>query len=214
MEFLLDPDVVFLNHGSFGACPRVVHDQYQRIQRELERQPVYFMQHRLPEMLSAARGHLAQFIGAEHEEVVFVTNPTYAANALARCLNLGEGDELLTSNHEYGACMNAWRFMQQRAGFEIVQQPIELPVASEDEIVASIWQRVTEKTKVIFLSHITSTTALTLPVAEICRRAKQRGILTIIDGAHVPGQLELDVKEVDADFYVGTCHKWLCGPKG
>ena len=214
MEFLLDPDVVFLNHGSFGACPRVVHDEYQRIQRELERQPVYFMQHRLPEMLSAARGHLAQFIGAEHEEVVFVTNPTYAANALARCLNLGEGDELLTSNHEYGACMNAWRFMQQRAGFEIVQQPIELPVASDDEIVASIWQRVTENTKVIFLSHITSTTALTLPVAEICRRAKQSGILTIIDGAHVPGQLELDVKEVDADFYVGTCHKWLCGPKG
>lgn len=214
MEFLLDPNVVFLNHGSFGACPREVHDEYQRIQRELETQPVYFMQQTLPGMLSAARACLAEFVGAEHDELVFVTNPTYAVNALARCLELGPGDELLTSNHEYGACMNAWRFMQQRAGFEIVQQTIELPVSSDQEIVESIWSGTTDRTKVIFLSHITSPTALTLPVAEICRRAKDRNILTIIDGAHVPGQLELDIKQVDADFYVGTCHKWLCAPKG
>lgn len=214
MEFLLDPDVVFLNHGSFGACPREVHDEYQRIQRELEAQPVYFLQQRLPQLLSDARAKLAQFIGSEHEEVVFVPNPTFAVNALARSLKLGEGDELLTSNHEYGACMNAWRFMQQRVGFKILQQPIELPVASDEEIVDSIWKGVTDQTKVIFLSHITSATALTLPVAEICRRARQRNILTIIDGAHVPGQLELDVKAIDADFYVGTCHKWLCAPKG
>ncbi len=214
MEFLLEPEWAFLNHGSFGACPREVHAEYQRIQRQLESQPVRFIQRELPSLLRDARHSLAEFVGAGQDEVVLVPNPTFAVNALARSLKLDKGDQILTSNHEYGACLNAWRFVQERSGFEIVQQPIELPVTSDESIVDQFWSGVTERTKIIFLSHITSPTALTIPVAEICRRAKQRGILTIIDGAHVPGQLDLDLQRLDADFYVATCHKWLCAPKG
>ena len=214
MEFLLEPDWAFLNHGSFGACPREVHDEYQRIQRQLESQPVRFIQRELPSLLRDARHRLAEFVGAGQDEVVFVPNPTFAVNALARSLTLGANDQLLTSNHEYGACLNAWRFMQERTGFEIVHQPIELPVTSNESIVEQFWSGVTERTKIIFLSHITSPTALTMPVAEICRRAKQHDIVTIIDGAHVPGQLDIDLQQLDADFYVATCHKWLCAPKG
>ena len=214
MEFLLDPDVTFLNHGSFGACPREVHEEYQRLQRELETQPVRFLQRRLPDLLHEARNALADYIGAENDEVVFVQNPTFAVNTIAKSLELKADDELLTSNHEYGACMNAWRFMQEAAGFKIVHQTIELPVTSHEQIVEQFWAGVTDRTRLISLSQITSPTALTLPVKEICRRAKERGILTIIDGAHVPGQLDLNVKDVGADFYTGACHKWLCSAKG
>jgi len=214
MEFLLEPDVTFLNHGSFGACPREVHEEYQRLQSELESQPVRFLQRRLPDLLQAARHALADYIGAEDDEVVFVQNPTFAVNTIARSLDLEPDAELLTSDHEYGACMNAWRFVHGKKGFKIVQQPIEVPVTSNGQIVEQIWSGVTDRTRVISLSQITSPTALTLPVKEICHRAKERGILTVIDGAHVPGQLDLNVKEIGADFYTGACHKWLCAPKG
>ncbi len=215
MKFLLDPNLVFLNHGSFGACPREVHEEYQQLQRELETQPVSFLQRRLPDLLQEARHILAEYVGAETDEIAFVPNPTFATNTLARTLKLGPKDELLTSNHEYGACMNAWRFMQEATtSFKIVHQTLELPVTSNEQIVERFWQGVTARTRVIFLSHITSPTALTLPVEEICRRAKEQGILTIIDGAHVPGQLDLNLKEIGADFYTGACHKWLCAPKG
>ncbi|MCA9211523.1 MAG: aminotransferase class V-fold PLP-dependent enzyme [Planctomycetales bacterium] len=214
MEFLLDPEIAFLNHGSFGACPKAVHDEYQAIQRHLERQPVAFLQRHLPELLLDARSTMAEFVGADRDEIVFTPNPTFAVNAIARSLNLGPGDELLTSNHEYGACSNAWRFMQEKTGFAIVRQSIDLPVNTEDDIVEQIWTGVTENTKAIFLSHISSPTALTIPVEEICRRARHRGITTIIDGAHVPGQMDLDLTKIGADAYVAACHKWLCAPKG
>lgn len=214
MEFLLEPDIVFLNHGSFGACPRVVHEEYQRLQRLLEAQPVRFLQREFSARLADARMTLARYIGADEDEVVFVTNPTFAVNEIARSLPLGEGDEVLISNHEYGACCNAWRFMSEMAGFSIVEQPIRLPVESNEHIVEQFWSGVTANTKVIFLSHLTSPTALTLPVHEICRRARERDITTVIDGAHAPGQLDLQMKDVGADYYVATCHKWLCAPKG
>lgn len=214
MDFLLDPEIVFLNHGSFGACPRVVHDEYQRIQRHLEQQPVRFMQRELPELITAARQSLAEFLGADHDEVVFVPNPTFAVNEIARSLKLGPGDEVLTSDQEYGACHNAWRFMAGKSGFSIVQQSVALPVRSDTALVDDFWKRVNDNTKVIFLSHITSPTALTIPVEEICRRARQRGILTVIDGAHAPGQLDVDLHRISADFYTATCHKWMCAPKG
>lgn len=214
MEFMLEPGVVFLNHGSFGACPRDVHDEYQRLQRRLEAQPVRFLQRELPDLLGQARAQLARFIGSDAGDVVFVPNPTFAVNEIARSLRLAPRDEVLMSDHEYGACRNAWRFMAPRVGFSIVEAPVPLPVGSDEEIVERLWAGVTSRTKAIFLSHITSPTALTLPVAEICRRARQRGIVTVIDGAHVPGQIDLDVTAVGADFYVATCHKWMCAPKG
>lgn len=214
MDWLLDPDVVFLNHGSFGACPRVVHDEYQRIQRHLETQPVRFLQREVPDLLSDARHRLAEFIGATDDDVVFVPNPTYAVNEIARSLQLGPGDEVLTSNHEYGACFNAWTFMAAKSGFEFVTADLPPTIESDDDFTSTIWNGVTQRTKVLFLSHITSATALTFPIAEVCRRATERGIITVIDGAHVAGQMPLDVSDIGADFYVGACHKWMCAPKG
>ncbi len=214
MDFLLEPGVVFLNHGSFGACPREVHDEYQRLQRRLEAQPVRFLQRELPDLLRLARAELARFVGSDERDVVFVPNPTFAVNEIARSLELTADDEVLMSDHEYGACRNAWLFLAPKAGFSIVEAPVPLPVASNEEIVERLWAGVTDRTRVMFLSHITSPTALTVPVAEVCRRARRRGIITVIDGAHVPGQLDLDVTAVGADFYVATCHKWICAPKG
>ena len=213
-QFLLDPEIHFLNHGSFGACPRPVFEAYQAWQRELERQPVRFIQHDLTEYLHSAREKLADFIGADKRNVVFVPNPTFAVNTVARSLPLREGDELLTSDHEYGACLNAWQFMSQKRNFQIVKQSLPFPPKSREKVVEQFWAGVTPRTKLIFLSHITSQTAWTLPVEEICARARNAGILTFIDGAHAPGQLELDLADIDPDFYTGTCHKWLCAPKG
>lgn len=213
-DFLLDPDVVFLNHGSFGACPRSVFEEYQSWQLKLERQPVQFLQRELPELLADARRQLAQYLGARSHEVVFVPNPTFAANTIASCLSLGKGDEVLISDQEYGACRFAFQFAAQQKGFQVVEQSIPLPVESDEAIVEAFWQGVTINTKLIFISHITSTTALTLPVAQICRRAREAGILTMIDGAHAPGQVDVNLGEIGADFYTATCHKWMCAPKG
>ncbi len=213
-DFLLDPDVIFLNHGSFGACPKVVFDAYQRWQLQLERQPVRFLQRELPPLLADARRQVADYLGAGTAELVFVPNPTFAANTIARCLPLGQGDEVLISDQEYGACRFAFHFAGQQKGFRVVEQTIPLPVETEDAIVDAFWQGVTKNTKLIFLSHITSTTALTLPVAKICQRARDAGIYTMIDGAHAPGQIEVNLTEIGADFYTATCHKWMCAPKG
>ncbi|RCS46457.1 aminotransferase class V-fold PLP-dependent enzyme [Bremerella cremea] len=213
-DFLLDPEVIFLNHGSFGACPKTVFEEYQRWQRELERQPVRFLQRELPGLLADARRQVASYLGANANEVVFVANPTFAANTIARSLPLGPDDEVLISDHEYGACRFAFEHAAQQKGFRVVQQAIALPVESPEAIADAFWQGVTEKTKLIFLSHITSATALELPVAQICQRAREAGILTMIDGAHAPGQIDVDLCKLGADFYTATCHKWMCAPKG
>jgi len=213
-EFLLDPDVVFLNHGSFGACPRPVFDIYQQWQRKLEQQPVRFLQRELPEHLAEARRLVAEYLGAQSNEVVFVPNPTFAANTIAKSLPLGPGDEVLISNQEYGACRFAFQCAAQHKGFRVVEQAIPLPVESDEAIVEAFWQGVTKNTKLIFISHITSTTALTLPVAQICQRARDQRILTMIDGAHAPGQIDVNLETIGADFYTATCHKWMCAPKG
>lgn len=212
--FLLDPNVVFLNHGSFGATPRPVFAAYQQWQQQPERQPVQFFLHEITEHFAQARQALAAFLGAGSSDLVFVPNATFAANIVARSLALAAGDEVLTTDHEYGACDNVWRFLSQKRGFCYKQQPIPLPLPNDDEIMAQFWRGVTPRTKVIFLSHITSTTAVTFPVQAICQRAREAGILTVVDGAHAPGQIPLHLTEIDADFYFGNCHKWLCTPKG
>ena len=212
--FMLDPGVTFLNHGSFGACPRPVFKVYQAWQRRLENQPIQFFQHDLAGLLSDTRGSLAAFIHANPDDLAFVTNATYGVNIVSRSLDLQPGDEILTSDQEYGSCENAWKFACRTTGAVYIQHPIPIPVHSPEEVVDQFWQGVNPRTKVIYLSHITSPTALRIPIEEICRRARQNGILTVIDGAHAPGQIPLDLTAIDADFYTGNCHKWMLCPKG
>jgi isopenicillin-N epimerase len=213
-QFLLRQDIAFFNHGGFGACPRPVFEAYQHWQRELETQPVDFLGRRVKELLAEARAHLGSYIGASPDNLVFVSNVTHGVNIVSRSLNLQPGDEILATNHEYGASERAWRFACQKRGAHYLTQPLSLPVTDPEELVEQFWAGVTERTRVIFLSHITSSTALILPVQQICRRAKTAGILTVIDGAHAPGQIELALEELGVDFYAGNCHKWLCAPKG
>lgn len=212
--FLLDPSVVFLNHGSFGACPREVFAEQQRLQAEMERQPVEWLARRSTDLLATARAELAAFVGADADDLVYVPNPTTAINIVARSLRLEPGDEVLGNDHEYGAMNFTWRFLCERAGARYVQVPIPVPVSTHDDLVDRIWNAVTPRTRVLFLSHLTSDTALVLPVHELCRRAREAGIVAIVDGAHVPAHLPLDLRTLGADVYTGACHKWLCAPKG
>jgi isopenicillin-N epimerase len=197
--FALDPEIVFLNHGSFGACPLEVLDEYHRWQLELERRPVEFLARRLPDLLAEARAALAAYVRAAADDLVFVPNSTAGVNVLARSLRLHPGDEVLTTDEEYGACELAWRHF----GATLVRRPIE-----------SLWEGLSERTRVLFVSHVTSETARVLPVAEWIARGRAAGLVTVVDGAHGPGQLDLDVAAVGADAYIGNCHKWLCSPKG
>jgi isopenicillin-N epimerase len=212
--FLLDPEVIFLNHGSFGACPIPVFEVYQEWQRRLERQPVLFLGRKLLQYDREARQALGNYVCAAPNDLVFVPNATHGVNIAARSLALGPGDEVLATDHEYGACDYTWRFICKKTGAAYRQQPIPVPVSSHEEIVEQFWQGVTPRTRVIFMSHLTSPTALKLPVEAVCRRAREAGILTIIDGAHAPGQIPLDIEAIGADFYSGNLHKWLNSPKG
>lgn len=212
--FLLDPSVIFLNHGSFGACPRPVFEVYQRWQRELERQPVEFLGRRIGGLMAEARRALAEFVQVEGADLVYFPNPTTAVNMVARGLRLGPGDEVLATDHEYGACDRAWRFLAQRHGFDYCRRPVPLPMTTADAFVEHFWGGVSERTRAIFISHITSATALRFPIEAICRRARAAGILTIIDGAHAPGQIPVDLIALDCDLYAAAAHKWLMAPKG
>jgi isopenicillin-N epimerase len=211
---LLDPDVIFLNHGSFGATPRPVFDVYQGWQRRLEHQPVQFIAREVADHFLQARAVLGEYLNAPSDDLVFVDNATTGVNIVLRSLPLHSGDEILTTDHEYGACLNALDFVCRRTGAAVVQQPISLPAISPEDIVEQIWQGVTPRTRLIYLSHITSPTALCLPVEAICQRARQQGILTLVDGAHAPGQVPIDLSRMGVDFYAGNCHKWLSAPKG
>lgn len=212
--FQLDRDVIFLNHGSFGATPRPVFEAYQAWQHRLEAQPVKFLGRELLDRMKAARSVLGDFMNAPADDLVFVPNATYGVNVVARSLNLGPDDEVLATDHEYGACDRTWQFLSQKLGFHYLRQPVPLPIQSVEALVEQIWQGVTPRTKLIFLSHITSSTAVQFPVEAICQRARAAGILTLVDGAHAPGQIPLDLTAVGADFYAGNCHKWLLSPKG
>lgn len=212
--FLLDPDLAFLNHGSFGACPGPVFDVYQQWQRTFESSPVEYHVRRFYDLMRDARTALGAFVNADPLDLVFVTNATVGVNIVARSLELGPGDEVLTTDHEYGACDRMWEFLRRKAGFTVNRVAIPAPVTTHEDAIERIAAGFTDRTKVLFISHITSPTALTFPVAEICRHARERGILTIVDGAHAIGQIPIDMQRIDADFYTSNLHKWLCAPKG
>lgn len=212
--FLLRRDVIFLNHGSFGACPKPVFEEYQRWQLELERQPVEFLGRRLNKLLEAARTPLANYVNCAPDELVYVPNATTGLNIVARSLGLEAGDEILTTDHEYGALERTWRFQCEKRGAIYKPVTIPLPVTTAEDFVERIWGEVNSRTRVIFLSHITSPTALIFPIREICRRAREAGIMTVIDGAHTLGQIPIDLDALRADVYSANAHKWLCAPKG
>jgi len=201
--FLLDPDVVYLNHGSFGACPRPVFEAYQRYQRELEWQPVEFLalERSFPARLDSARRALAAYVGASPDNLAFATNASSAVNAVARSLELAPGDEVLLGEDEYGGMELLWEYVTRRTGAKVVRRAF-------DDFVPDA------RTKVVFCSHVEWTSGRVNDVAEICRRARDAGVLSIVDGAHAPGQIELDLEAIGADVYAGNCHKWLCAPKG
>ncbi len=213
-EFLIDPDVVFLNHGSFGACPRPVFDRYQAWQRELERQPVEFVGRRQRDLLTDARQALATYLGAQRDDLVLVPNVTTALNIVARSLPLQPGDEVLSTDHEYGALQRTWTFVGEQRQARLVAQRLPKPIEDQDEVVEAIWTGVTPRTRVLFLSHITSPTAVILPIEPLIARAREAGIWTVIDGAHAPGQIDVDLSRLEVDFYGGNCHKWLSSAKG
>jgi len=213
-QFLLREDVVFLNHGSFGACPQPVFEAYQRWQLDLERQPVEFLGRNLTELMRVPRIALAAELGTTEQNLVGLTNATTGLNIVAQSLDLQPGDQILTTDHEYSALEKTWAYVARRTGAEIVVVKVPMPLVSEEQFTDTIIAGMTDRTRVLFLSHITSPTALLFPIEPAIAEARKRGIWSVIDGAHTPGHIPLDLDAMGVDFYSGNCHKWLMSPKG
>jgi isopenicillin-N epimerase len=213
-HWVLDPAVTFLNHGSFGACPREVLEAQRRWRDRMEAQPVQFLARDLPALLADARSGLGDFVGADPDDLAFVTNATGAVNAVVRSLHFEPGDELLTDDHEYNATINVLRHVAERDGAHVVVARIPFPAASADTIVETILGAVTERTRFALVSHVTSPTALVFPVGQIVAGLAERGIETLVDGAHAPGMVPLELDRLAAAWYTGNLHKWVCAPKG
>ena len=213
-HWLLEDGLAFLNHGSFGACPRVVMDEQSRLRAEMERNPVRFLWREIGDRLDAARAELARFIGADAEELAFVANATTAVNSVLRSFELQPGDEILVTDHGYNACNNVAAECARRSGAKVITARIPLPIAGPEQAVTAIVAAVTPRTRLVLVDHVTSPTALVLPVAEIVRELEPRGIAVFVDGAHAPGMLPLDLRTLRPSFYTGNLHKWVCAPRG
>ncbi|MEH1842487.1 MAG: aminotransferase class V-fold PLP-dependent enzyme [Nostoc sp.] len=210
----LDSAVIFLNHGSFGACPKQVLEFQQRLRSQLEKEPLRFFGREWEPLLDDARSRLAVFIGADVQDLVFVPNATTGVNSVLRSLTFSPEDEILTTNHEYNACRNALDFVASRTGARVVVAKIPFPIDSPQEVVGAVIERVSPKTRLALLDHITSQTGLIFPIQDLVKELQQRGVDTLVDGAHAPGMILLDLQEIGATYYTGNCHKWLCAPKG
>ncbi len=213
-QFILSKHITHLNHGSFGACPKPIFDNYQFWQLKLEQEPVNFYVNEGMQHLEKSRNVLASYVNCKPQNIVFTTNPSYAINIIAKSFDLKEGDEILSCNLEYGALIKTWDYYCKKAKAKFVTSEITLPISGKEKIIDQFFENVSSKTRAIFISQITSSSALILPVKEICERAKELDLITIIDGAHVPGHIHLDLSELKADIYTGACHKWMLTPKG
>ncbi len=211
--FMIEPGLKYLNHGSFGACPKSVLAKYQEWQRKIELNPVEFFNRKSGALLLEARQDLAAYLKSKAENLVFVTNSTSGVNIVARSLPLKPGDEVITTDHEYGACENIWKRICEAKGVKYKKVTIPLSFKSED-FEKLILNEVTDHTRAIYLSHITSTTALIFPITNLCKKAREMDIITVVDGAHAPAFINLNLEAIGADFYTGNCHKWLCAPRG
>lgn len=213
-SFLLERGTAFLNHGSFGTAPRRVLAAQERWRRRMEANPDRFMRLELPAALRASASRLAAFVGARGEDLVFVENATTAVSSVLQSLRLRRGDEIVASSHTYGAVRNALRHLCARTGAKLVEARISLPVANEADLVAPIERAFTRRTRLLVLDHIASPTGLVFPVRRLAAFARRRGAQVLVDGAHAPGQIALDIPALGVDWYTGNAHKWLCAPKG
>jgi isopenicillin-N epimerase len=213
-EWLLDPDFVSVNHGSFGATPRVVLAAQRDWQRRMEAQPGLFFRAILPDALRHAADRLGMFVGADGKDIVFVDNATVGCNAVLRSLPFAAGDEVLVLDHGYGAVRNTVRYVTQLAGARMTEAAVPFPRPTADAIVAAVAAALTPRTRLAVIDHITSGSALVLPLQRIVAACHAAGVPVLVDGAHGPAQVTLDLRALGADWYVGNCHKWLCAPKG
>ena len=213
-KFLLDPEITFLNHGSYGSCPKPVFEVYQKYQTDLESHPIKFMQEDVYKLLEISRESLSHYVNCDKDDLIFVTNPTQAVGTVIHNILINSNDEVLSTNLEYGSCDRMWTYDADQKGYKYIQAEINLPIEDKETFLNQFWSYASDQTKYVFISQITSTTGMILPIPEIVDEAKKRGIKTIIDGAHVPAHIPLDIKELDPDYYTGALHKWLCCPKG
>lgn len=210
----LDSSVTFLNHGSFGACPLPVLEKQSSLRQQLEREPVRFFMREYEALLDNARSLLAEFVGIEPAELAFVPNATTGVNSVLRSLCFSAGDELLTTDHEYNACRNALDFIAARSDAKVVVAKIPFPIDSPQQVVEAVMQQVSSRTRLALLDHMTSQTGLIFPIKQLVYQLAKCGVDTLVDGAHAPGMVPLNLQEIGATYYTGNCHKWLCAPKG
>jgi isopenicillin-N epimerase len=213
-HWTLDPEITFLNHGSYGACPKAVLEAQSEWRARLERQPVTFFTRELEALLAKAREPVAQFVGTDPDRMAFVANATTGINAVLRSLDFSPGDELLVTNHEYNASRNVINFVAEKSGATVVVVDVPFPLYGPDDVVQAILAKTTPRTKLLLVDQVTSQTALVLPVEKIVAEMRKRGVETLVDGAHAPGMLPLNIDAIGAAWYTGNCHKWICAPKG
>jgi isopenicillin-N epimerase len=213
-HWLIDRNVRFLNHASFGACPRPVLEFQAFLRSQLENEPLRFFGREWEPLLDNSRNKLASFVGAESQDLVFVPNATTGVNAVLRSLSFSSDDELLTTSHEYNACKNALDFVANRVNAKVVVADVPFPIESSEQIIKAVMNKVSPKTRLALLDHIPSQTGIIFPIQQLVQELQAYGVDVLVDGAHAPGMLPLNLNEIGASYYTGNCHKWLCAPKG